>query len=55
MSLAALHRDAGQAAGSRDLLRQVYSSFGEGFGTADLQQAQQLLPGPVYAGQVVGS
>ena len=43
MSLAPLRRGQGWAGEARDLLAEVYSRFTEGFGTADLQMAKQLL------------
>jgi hypothetical protein len=43
MSLARLRRDQGRAGKARDLLAEVYSRFSEGFGTAELQMAKQLL------------
>jgi predicted ATPase len=43
MSLARLRRDRGESREARDLLAAVYGRFTEGFGTADLQAANQLL------------
>jgi predicted ATPase len=42
-SLARLMRDQGRAADALALLQPVYDRFTEGFGTADLKQAQALL------------
>jgi predicted ATPase/DNA-binding winged helix-turn-helix (wHTH) protein len=42
-SLARLWRDQQQVAEGRKLLRSVYERFSEGFGTADLQAAKNLL------------
>lgn len=42
-SLAGLLRDQGRISEARDLLAGVYARFTEGFGTADLQMAKQLL------------
>jgi tetratricopeptide (TPR) repeat protein len=55
MSLARLHRDQGRTAGAQAHLRQIYASFGEGFATPDLQQAQQLLAQPAHARQAAGN
>jgi tetratricopeptide (TPR) repeat protein len=41
--LARLWRDQGNRAGARDLLAEVYGWFTEGFDTADLQDAKELL------------
>jgi predicted ATPase len=43
MSLARLKRDRGESREARDLLAAVYGRFTEGFGTADLRAAKQLL------------
>jgi predicted ATPase len=43
MSLARLWRSQGRHSNARDLLASVYGRFTEGFGTADLLAAQQLL------------
>ena len=43
ISLARLKRDRGESREARDLLAGVYGRFTEGFGTADLLSAQQLL------------
>ncbi len=43
MSLARLRRDQGRAADAVACLRPVYDRFTEGFGTADLMAAKQLL------------
>jgi predicted ATPase len=43
MSLARLKRDLGESREARDLLAAVYGRFTEGFGTADLRAAKQLL------------
>jgi tetratricopeptide (TPR) repeat protein len=43
MSLARLRRDRGESREARDLLAAVFGRFTEGFGTADLQAAKQLL------------
>ena len=48
MSLARLHRDQGRIGEGRDLLAAVYGRFTEGFRTADLQAAQQLLDELIY-------
>jgi predicted ATPase/DNA-binding winged helix-turn-helix (wHTH) protein len=42
-SLARLWRDRGNAAEARDLLGSIYGRFNEGFATADLQGAKNLL------------
>jgi predicted ATPase len=42
-SLARLLRDRDRIGEARDLLSSVYGRFTEGFGTADLQAAKQLL------------
>ena len=42
-SLASLWRDQNKTAQARDLLDPVYSSFTEGFDTADLENAKALL------------
>jgi adenylate cyclase len=42
-SLARLWQGRGRARTARDLLRRVYGEFGEGFDTADLRQARQVL------------
>lgn len=42
-SLAGLWRDRGRMAEARDLLAPVYGAFTEGFGTADMTAAAQLL------------
>ena len=42
-SLARLLRDRDRIDEARDLLAEVYGRFTEGFGTADLQAAKQLL------------
>ena len=47
-SAASLHRldlRQGDADESREVLSQAYGQFGEGFETADLQAARQLLAG----------
>ena len=43
MSIARLLRDQGKREESRTVLAQVYAGFTEGFGTADLKNAQALL------------
>jgi predicted ATPase len=43
MSLARLLRQEGRAAEGRDLLAECYAWFTEGFDTADLQEAWELL------------
>jgi predicted ATPase/DNA-binding winged helix-turn-helix (wHTH) protein len=43
MSLARLRRDQGQIDDARNLLTSIYSRFHEGFGTADLKAASELL------------
>ena len=43
ISIARLLRDQGSVEEARDLLASVYGRFTEGFGTADLQTAKQLL------------
>jgi hypothetical protein len=43
ISLARLRRDQGRAAEARSHLATVYGQFSEGFGTADLRAAKQLL------------
>jgi predicted ATPase len=43
ISLARLRRDLGRADAAREALSAVYGRFSEGFGTADLRAAQQLL------------
>ena len=43
VSLAHLHRDQDRPAEARDLLAPVYSWFTEGFDTADLKDAKELL------------
>jgi len=43
MSLARLRRDQARIGEARNLLAAVYGRFTEGFGTADLQSAKQLL------------
>ena len=45
MSLAQLWRDQGKRAEARDLLTPIYGLFSEGFDTADLKDAKQLLDG----------
>ena len=42
-SLARLWHEHGRAAEARDLLAPIYSWFTEGFDTADLKEAKQLL------------
>jgi predicted ATPase len=42
-SLARLWREQGRQGEARDLLARVYSSFTEGFDTADLKDAKRLL------------
>jgi predicted ATPase/DNA-binding winged helix-turn-helix (wHTH) protein len=42
-SLARLQRDLGRTREARDLLASVYGRFTEGFGTADLREARQLI------------
>jgi predicted ATPase len=41
--LARLLRDHGKRQQARDLLAPIYGSFTEGFDTADLKEAQELL------------
>ena len=43
MSLARLHRDAGRHDEARDMLRQNYARFTEGFGSLDLVEGKRLL------------
>ena len=43
ISIARLQRDEGSVGEARDLLASVYGRFTEGFGTADLRTAKQLL------------
>jgi predicted ATPase len=43
LSLAQFHRDQGRMHEARDSLTSVYGRFTEGFGTADLLTAKQLL------------
>src|SRR5439155_13288122 len=42
-SLAQLRRDQGRRAEARDILAPVYAWFTEGFDTADLKEAKELL------------
>jgi predicted ATPase len=42
-SLARLWREQGRRADARELLAPLYSSFTEGFDTADLKEAKRLL------------
>jgi predicted ATPase len=42
-SLARLQKDQGRIAEARSLLQSVYDRFSEGFETADLKTAKQLL------------
>jgi predicted ATPase len=42
-SLARLWRDHGKRPAARDLLAPIYGSFTEGFDTADLKEANELL------------
>jgi class 3 adenylate cyclase/predicted ATPase len=43
MSLARVHRSHGRLAAAQKLLRPIYESFTEGFGTRDLRHAAELL------------
>ncbi len=43
MGLARLRRQAGQVEAARSLLAEIVASFTEGFDTADLRDARQLL------------
>jgi predicted ATPase len=43
MSLASLWRDQGKRTEARDLLAPIYGWFTEGFDTADLKEAKELL------------
>lgn len=46
MSLARLHQSRGEREKARGLLAQIYGTFDEGFGTADLREAKALLDEP---------
>jgi predicted ATPase len=45
VSLACLWRDQGKQSEARDLLAEIYGRFTEGFGTADLSEANTILKG----------
>ena len=53
MSLARLRRDQGRAADAVACLRPAYDRFTEGFGTADLMAAKQLLSELSHEGQPI--
>ena len=45
MSVARLYQNQGKREEARDLLAQIYDTFTEGFGTADLREAKALIDG----------
>jgi hypothetical protein len=55
MSLHRLGLRYGGASQSRELLSHVYGRFGEGFDTADLQAAKQLLAIRLEAGEATSA